>query len=130
MLKGPTSIENQNAAAGSVLLKRSNSKEEPEDVAEKSDVLEASLRIFSMDNCKLIVSKFYALQVPDLMRKSSSKRILNQRPLNLPTKTLRTKSLLWVKPTVTVDQLSASVLAQVRNFPDVSQHNKACYKLC
>ena len=72
--------------------------------------------------------QFFALQVPDLMRKSSSKRILNQRPLNLPTKTLRTKSLLWVKPTVTVDQLSASVLAQVRNLPDVSQHNKICYK--
>jgi len=93
VLKGPTSIENKNAVAGSVLLKRSNSKEEPKDVAEKPEVLE----------------------VPDLMRKSSSKRILNQRPLNLPTKTLRTKSLLWVKPTVTVDQLSASVLAQL--FP-------------
>ena len=50
VLKGPTSIENQNAAAGSVLLKRSNSKEEPKDVAEKPDVLEASLRIFSMVN--------------------------------------------------------------------------------
>ncbi len=47
------------------------------------------------------------------MRKQSSKRILNQRPLNLPTKTLRTRSLLWVKPTVAVDQLSASVIAQV-----------------
>jgi facilitated trehalose transporter len=52
-------------------------------------------------------------QVPDLMRKSSSKRILNQRPLNLPTKSLRTRSLLWVKPTVTVDQLSASIIAQL-----------------
>lgn len=54
-------------------------------------------------------------QVPDLMRKASSKRILNQRPLNLPTKNFRAKSLLWVKPTVTVDQLSASVIAQL--FP-------------
>jgi len=54
-------------------------------------------------------------QVPDMMRKSSSKRILNQRPMNLPSKTFRAKSLLWVKPTVTVDQLSASVIAQL--FP-------------
>ena len=59
------------------------------------------------------VHLFFLSQVPDMMRKSSSKRILNQRPMNLPSKTFRAKSLLWVKPTVTVDQLSASVIAQV-----------------
>ena len=52
-------------------------------------------------------------QVPELMRTNSNKRILNQRPLNLPTKTLRMKSLLWVKPSVTKSQLSNSVFAQV-----------------
>ena len=69
----------------------------------------------------ILTPTFFLSQVPDLMRKSSSKRILNQRPLNLPTKTLRTKSLLWVKPTVTVDQLSASVVAQVQNLKSTSQ---------
>ena len=51
--------------------------------------------------------------VPPLMRTNSNKRILNQRPLNLPTKTLRMKSLLWVKPTVKQDDLSQSVTSQV-----------------
>lgn len=53
--------------------------------------------------------------VPPLMRKASNKRIINQRPLNLPTKTLRMKSLLWSKPTVMLDQLSTGISSQL--FP-------------
>ena len=51
---------------------------------------------------------------PPLMRTNSNKRILNQRPMNLPTKTLRMKSLLWVKPTVKPNDLSNSVSSQVQ----------------
>ena len=53
VLKGPTSIENQNAATGSVLLKRSNSKEEPKDVAEKPEVLEASSYLHSTERSSM-----------------------------------------------------------------------------
>ncbi len=65
----------------------------------------------SLDESILFSSSF---QVPELMRTNSNKRILNQRPLNLPTKKLRMKSLLWVKPTVNKSELANSTLAQVR----------------
>jgi sugar porter (SP) family MFS transporter len=49
------------------------------------------------------------------MRSNSNKRILNKVPLknNQPTKNFRMKSLLWTKPTLNSEQLSASLWAQI-----------------
>ena len=56
--------------------------------------------------------------VPAYMSRKSSKKILNKKPPETPTKKLRMKSLLWIKPSaafnVSGTSSSSSVISQVK----------------